>query len=67
MSTTIQVTERTLNILRKVKERTHAHSYDEAINKLVLHSTEGMSLAGHLGRKPLKRLLTGLRDKHDRF
>lgn len=67
MQTTIQVTERTLHILRKVKEQTHAGSYDEAINKLVYRSTRGQSLAGYLGRKPLKRLLTDLRGKHDRF
>ena len=36
MVTTIQVEERTLDILKKIKEETSSSSYDEAINRLVI-------------------------------
>ena len=67
MVTTIQVEGRTLDILRKVKEETNSASYDEAINKLVMSRFAKTSLAGILGKKPIKEIMKGLRDKHDRF
>ena len=66
MPTTIQLNERTLKILKKVKEEIHASSYDEAINKMVASRTQE-SLAGYLGKKPIKEILRGLRDEKDRF
>ena len=67
MQTTIQISGKTLELLKKVKNETGSRSYDEAITKVVLHSLKRESLAGYLGDKPLKHLLQGLRDKHDRY
>lgn len=67
MVTTVQVSDDTLELLKKVKEETDAPSYDEAIKKLVLSQTRGSSLGGYLGKKPSARLLKDLRDKNDRF
>lgn len=66
MSTTIQIDERTLRLLKKIKEDAHAASYDEAINKLVAQKTATKTMAGFLGKKPLKDILKGLREKHER-
>ena len=67
MLTTIQVTDKTLQLLRKVKHETTAHSYDEAIQKLVMQKSKSPSLAGFLGKKSRTQILSGLRDKDDRF
>lgn len=67
MITTIQVHSRTLEILKKVRDEIRASSYDEAITKLVVERTQHESLAGYLGKKPLKWILQDLRDKRDRF
>ena len=56
MPTTIQINERTLKILKKIKDETSSSSYDEAINKLVVTKKQG-SLAGFLGKRPIKNLL----------
>ena len=67
MPTTIQINERTLEVLRKIKNETKSSSYDEAINKIVASRWKGESLAGFLGRMPRKAILRDLRDKNDRF
>ena len=67
MSTTIQIGEHTLKILKKIKDETQSSSYDEAINKLVVDRIKKVSLAGYLGGKPMKEILNGLRDKNERF
>ncbi len=67
MATTIQIGEHTLKILKKIKDETHSSSYDEAINKIVVDRIKKVSLAGYLGRKPMKEVLKGLRDKNERF
>ena len=67
MPTTIQINERTLEVLRKIKNETNSSSYDEAINKIVASRWKGESLAGFLGRMPRKTILRDLRDKNDRF
>lgn len=67
MPTTIQVNDRTLEILKKVKEQTNSSSYDEVINKIVSSTWKGRSLAGFLGKIPRKEILKGLRDKNERF
>ena len=67
MVTTIQINERTLDILKKIKDETRSSSYDEAINKIVVSRFKKESLAGYLGKKSLKEILKGLRDKNDRF
>ena len=66
MVTTIQINERTLEILKKIKEKTHSYSYDEAINKVVTKLNR-VSLAGFLGKRPMKEVLKDLRDKNERF
>ena len=66
MTTTIQVDEKTLKVLKKIKYETKSSSYDEAINKLVEHQITG-TLAGFLGKRPIKELMKDLRDKNERF
>ncbi|MBI2657559.1 hypothetical protein HYX08_02580 [Candidatus Woesearchaeota archaeon] len=67
MATTIQIDERTLEMLKKIKDETEAASYDDAINKIIADRMKKESLAGYLGRRPVKGILKGLREKHDRF
>ena len=67
MPTTIQIEDRTLKILKKVKEETNSSSYDEAINKIVLSKSKNESLAGYLGKKSMQHIFKGLRDEKDRF
>ena len=67
MQTTIQINDKTLQILKKVKVETHSSSYDEAINKIVSNTLQTESLAGYLGKRPMKQLMKDLRDKRDRF
>ncbi|MEK6889353.1 MAG: hypothetical protein AABW80_04575 [Nanoarchaeota archaeon] len=51
MVTTIQVDEKTLLILKKLKEALDASSYDEAINKVaVKHLRPKKSMAGSLAK-----------------
>ncbi len=56
MVTTIQVDEKTLLLLKKLKEELKAQSYDEAINKITMQriAKETKSMAGSL-KKYLKR------------
>ena len=67
MPTTIQIQERTLELLKKVRDETKSSSYDEAINKIVAGGMKKESLAGCLCKKPLKFILRNLRDKSERF
>ncbi len=67
MQTTIQITDQTLELLRKIKQETASHSYDEAITKIIIQKTKPESLAGFLGKKSMKDILADLRDKNDRF
>lgn len=71
MTTTIQVSERTLVLLKKLKEQMQLSSYDEAIEKAVINKTRPKSMAGFLGKKygkmSTQEILKDLRDKHDRF
>jgi len=65
MPTTIQVNENTLKVLRKIKDETNSSSYDEAINKLVM-SRDKESLSGFLGKRPMKTLMSNIREKDER-
>ena len=67
MQTTIQISDKTLQVLRKLKEETHSSSYDETLGKILLQQTKAPSLAGFLGKKPLSSLMKDLREKHDRI
>ncbi|MEX2017154.1 MAG: hypothetical protein WD876_01645 [Candidatus Pacearchaeota archaeon] len=73
MVTTIQVDEKTLLLLKKLKEHLEASSYDEAITKVAIkHMKPKESMAGSLAKyypKGLSRseMLKDLRDKDDRL
>ena len=67
MKTTIQINENTLELLRKIRDTTNSNSYDETINKIILKSLNKESLFGYLGKKSIKEILKGLRNKDDRF
>ena len=54
-------------MLKKIKDETEAASYDDAINKIIADRMKKESLAGYLGRRPVKGILKELREKHDRF
>ena len=69
MVTTIQINESTIKLLKAIKERTNASSYDEVITKF-LKERDTKSYAGAFsgGKKwTRKEILEGLRDKHDRI
>ncbi|PIN74462.1 hypothetical protein COV18_07460 [Candidatus Woesearchaeota archaeon CG10_big_fil_rev_8_21_14_0_10_37_12] len=66
MTTTIQIREETLDLLKRIKESSNAKSYDETIINVLSMKTK-TSLAGFLGKKPMKKILDDLRDKHDRI
>ena len=54
MVTTIQVDEKTLLLLKRLKRELDASSYDEAITKIAMRRTKGKSMAGSL-KKYLKK------------
>jgi len=54
MVTTIQINEKTLLLLKRLKEELQAKSYEEAIKKVVMGRTIKISMAGSL-KKYLKR------------
>jgi len=65
MTTTIQIKDETHDLLKKLRSSLEAHSYDEVIISLAAMRTR--SLYGFCGKRSLKEVLAGLRDKHDRF
>lgn len=72
MVTTIQVDEKTIILLRKIKEELGASSYDDVINKIVKKCFKPQkSLAGSLGKYVGKlskeEILSDLKDKNDRI
>ncbi len=67
MVTTIQIQEKTLHWLKKIKQETNAESYDDAINKLIQNNLPKKSMAGILGKKTKEWIMKDLRDKSDRF
>lgn len=74
MTTTIQINERTLQLLKKLKEETCSNSYEEAIIKTVLNKNKEESFAGvlkeHISKKNAEKLIKELqneRRKSDRF
>lgn len=74
MQTTIQVNEKTLLLLKKLKEEMKASSYEEAINKIAIERANKKSMAGCLAKyyknKSLKTILKELKEerhKSDRF
>ena len=72
MVTTIQVDEKTILLLKKLKEQLEVSSYDEAITKVVIkHMKPQKSMAGSLkkytGSLSKEDILKDLRDKNDRI
>ena len=72
MVTTIQVDEKTILLLKRLKQELDVSSYDDAINKIAMKCLKPeKSLAGSL-RKYVKELskeeiLNDLKEKHDRI
>ena len=66
MTTTVQIQDETLKLLKKIKDETHSSSYDEAIKKVVAMRVQE-SFAGYLKKYATKDPYKGVRDKHDRF
>lgn len=68
MATTIQVEKETLELLKHMRKTSHTASYNELIHSLIKKSNvHPPSLYGFLGKKKMKDVLTGLRDKNDRI
>ncbi len=72
MTTTIQVDESTLSLLKKLKDRTKADSYNTIIERLIQESLHPKkSMFGFLNKTneviTRKRMLRDLRDKSDRY
>jgi len=62
-TTTIQVTEDVLEILKQIREEQDAPSYNAVLRKVLVHRE---SLAGCLGPKlSMKEILKDLRDEED--
>ena len=71
MVKTIQVNERTLELLKRLKEQMQMFSYDETINKLVSErGKNGKSQAGslkkYLGKQSIRDILKELQDERRR-
>ncbi len=71
MATRIQLSEETLELLKKIKEETHSTSYDETIKQLLVSRTCGKSFGGYLRpfgpKMSSEEIMKDLRDKTDRF
>lgn len=71
MVTTIQVDEKTILLLKRLKQELEASSYDDAINKIAIKCLKpGTSLAGSLkkyvGKLSRDKILNELKEKYDR-
>ena len=71
MTTTIQINETTLNLLKQLKDRAKADSYNTIIERLIQESLHPKkSMFGFLNKNnkviTRKRMLHDLRDKSDR-
>jgi hypothetical protein len=72
MVTTIQVDEKTILLLKKLKRELEASSYDETINKIAIKCLKpDKSMAGslkkYIGKLSRNEILNNLKDKHDRI
>ncbi len=68
MSTTIQVSDATVMVLRRIRQQFNASSYDEAIQHVLRDARRQRSLYGFLGKNiSKKQILHGLRDKFDKY
>ncbi len=68
MTTTIQIRDETLELLKRVKEQTHAKTYDDVIINFMSMGAYAKLYRGFLGKKwTREELLKDLRDKRDRY
>ncbi len=68
MTTRLQVSETTMEILKKLKKRYGLKSYDEAIKRLAGEAMHQRGfLLGTLEKRSKAEILQGLRDEEDRF
>lgn len=70
MTTTIQINEDTVELLKKYKEQTHSQTYDEVIKKMMTLKVGqyAKKFRGYLGKGiSRKELLKELRDKTNRY
>ncbi|MEK6947613.1 MAG: hypothetical protein AABX19_00060 [Nanoarchaeota archaeon] len=68
MTTTIQIGDDTLELLKRYKEQWKAETYDEVIKKfMTMKITNKKSFRGYLGKKDMKFVMKDLRDKKDRL
>lgn len=72
MVTTIQIDEKTLLLLRKLKQELDASSYDDAINKIVIkclkpEKSMAGSLLKYVGKLSRNQILNDLKEKNDRI
>ena len=67
MTTTIQIRDETLELLKRVKEQTHAKTYDDVIINFMSMGAYAKLYRGFLGKKDMKYVLKDLRDKTDRY
>ncbi|MAF34692.1 hypothetical protein CMO91_02500 [Candidatus Woesearchaeota archaeon] len=65
MVTSIQVQEKTLELLKKLRAQHHVKTYDDVIHKLAARPR--ISFYGILKKEGMKNVMKGLRDKHDRI
>lgn len=66
MTTTIQVQEDTIAILKQMREQFHLDTYDALLKKLIVKAGKPKkSLWGAGGRASMKEIVKELRDKHD--
>lgn len=67
MATNIQVTEDTLQMLKRLRQLFHAGSYNEVVVQLVKHELARKSMWGAGKKIDNEANFGGLRDKSDRF
>ena len=74
MATTIQIDDKTLALLKKLKEDFNASSYDDTINHIFIERLRNYakenSLAGFLNKKNSKKIINELkkaRRENERF
>lgn len=68
MTTTIQISNETADILKSLRKQTNSRSYDEVIQTILKDHQSCHSLFGFAGKKLTKKeILNGIRDKDDKY
>ena len=68
MSTTIQVNDETRDVMKVLRDQMNVSSYDALIKVLIEKAMKPKkSIWGLGGKKTMKELMNGLRDKSDRY